>query len=1199
MTRKSITAGAYVAAAVLSLAVAPRSLGQAAPATEPAAGTPAASEEEIVVLSPFIVSADEAKGYAATATLASARVRTELKDVGSAISVVTPEFLSNTGATSNETLLTYTTGTEVSGVGGNMAGLGNATLLDDSAQRMAPHQSTRVRGLGQADNTRDFFITDIPWDAFNVGRVDMQRGPNAILYGIGRPAGIINSSLNGASFATQGNVEVRLGSYGSYRASFDYNKVLLDDELALRVSSLYDDTKYRQKPAFQLDERIFLSGRFDPKFLRFDGARTTIRVNYEKGDIDANRPRILPPGDLITPWWTNPILNKIRLAGGINPQTIGINDSATLASLRAAGDLAAGMRGDNSAYLYRGIGPFGRNYGGIVSVFENPDGGNSYLMYTELGKTVTQGLSLPWTILSGVQPRKDLEGAVGTTKNADFYRNETLVDRGIFDFYNKLFDGPNKKEWSQHEATNISVSQTLLDNRLGLDLSYDKQNYDRGQTNIFSEFGQSITIDMNNRLIDGSPNPNYGKAATVSDQFANNSYRSERESMRATLFGEFRFEDIMAKGKLSKILGRHVFTGLLSKDDVDTETRSWFRYAADEAYAAEYAVPELRNHTVNTLNYLTPAGIAHLANVNGAHISNLTAVQVPSSGFIRSAFYKTWTATGVQPTDPWIDQYGGTSTQAANPANYKGWGVGRYVDIYSDEEGDRDYLTTNASLTRAETESSAINWQGYFFDGTFVASYGYREDRQKSYAMPTGKNTLPKVAGLDTVDLTSPKYALPEVPDADVKGHTNTWSFVLHTPQFLRNKMPGRTGLSFFYNRSGNFQPAAGRIDVVGNSLPSPQGQTKDYGILLSTLDDKLTFKINWYETNITNDALSGFGGMYMIWGAEAWAYGFARNNLQRVAGGGWADFTKGYDPLGIVANTTPTAGWTAEQIAYAQRVGDAICNAYMATKPSADWFKLWGINTAAADAGGFIAGSEPAGLTVTGDTVSKGTEFELTAQLLPNWNITMNASKTTAKRMSMAGSLVSFIEERWKVYNTPVMLDGKQVGVIGDVRFWNGGYSPGESLKGKFGREFMSGYNLYRIQEGSNVPELRPWRFNLVTNYTFQTGFMKNINVGAAYRWQDKVVVGYPVLDGATVDDARAFDLDSPYYGPSETNIDFWVGYERKLTEKINWRIQLNIRNAFADMDLIPITVQPDGSPAVSRIPEGTTWWLSNKFSF
>ncbi|HEY1794474.1 MAG TPA: hypothetical protein VGG34_16295, partial [Opitutaceae bacterium] len=48
------------------------------------------SQEEPTVLSPFVVDASEDKGsYQAESTLAGTRVRTDLKDVASAISVVT------------------------------------------------------------------------------------------------------------------------------------------------------------------------------------------------------------------------------------------------------------------------------------------------------------------------------------------------------------------------------------------------------------------------------------------------------------------------------------------------------------------------------------------------------------------------------------------------------------------------------------------------------------------------------------------------------------------------------------------------------------------------------------------------------------------------------------------------------------------------------------------------------------------------------------------------------------------------------------------------------------------------------------------------------------------------------------------------------------------------------------------------------
>ncbi len=75
------------------------------------------------------------------------------------------------------------------------------------------NSTTRVRGLDSADNTRDYFLTNIPWDAFDVGRVDLQRGPNSILFGTGSPAGIINVSTNAASFTNSYNFTNRVDNY--------------------------------------------------------------------------------------------------------------------------------------------------------------------------------------------------------------------------------------------------------------------------------------------------------------------------------------------------------------------------------------------------------------------------------------------------------------------------------------------------------------------------------------------------------------------------------------------------------------------------------------------------------------------------------------------------------------------------------------------------------------------------------------------------------------------------------------------------------------------------------------------------------------------------------------------------------------------------------------------------------------------------
>src|ERR1019366_2665924 len=182
-----------------------RAVAQADPAPETAttnttmatvAPIAPAPEEETLVLSPFVVDSTREKGsYMANSTLAGTRVRTDLDNVASALSVVTAQFLQDTGANNNQDLLIYTVNTEVAGLNGNFSGqAGNVEYTENT---LTPSATTRIRGLSAADNTRDYFITDIPWDSFNVGRIDIQRGPNSILFGIGSPGGIINNDVNG------------------------------------------------------------------------------------------------------------------------------------------------------------------------------------------------------------------------------------------------------------------------------------------------------------------------------------------------------------------------------------------------------------------------------------------------------------------------------------------------------------------------------------------------------------------------------------------------------------------------------------------------------------------------------------------------------------------------------------------------------------------------------------------------------------------------------------------------------------------------------------------------------------------------------------------------------------------------------------------------------------------------------------------
>jgi hypothetical protein len=75
--------------------------------------------------------------------------------------------------------------------------------------------------------------------------------------------------------------------------------------------------------------------------------------------------------------------------------------------------------------------------------------------------------------------------------------------------------------------------------------------------------------------------------------------------------------------------------------------------------------------------------------------------------------------------------------------------------------------------------------------------------------------------------------------------------------------------------------------------------------------------------------------------------------------------------------------------------------------------------------------------------------------------------------------------------------------------------------------------------------------------------------------------------------------DINKPLWGKGTYAVDLWAGYERKLTNKINWRVQLNMRNVGARVHLEPLSLEPDGSVAMARIVEGQTWFLTNTLSF
>jgi len=1183
--------------------------GQTAP-------TSTSPNEPVVELSPFEVRADRDTGYQANETLAGTRLRTDLKDIAAAVTVLTREFLDDVGAVDNLTVLQYTTNVEVGGTRSTYAGGASGQSVSENVTD--PSSTTRVRGLSAADNTRDFFVSDIPWDGYNVDRIEVQRGPNSILFGLGKPAGIVNASLLGAEFRNRTKLENRVGSYGSIRTSLDVNRELLDDQLALRVIGLADHEKYRQEPAFQDDERIYSALRWDPKFLQGESHSTTLRVKFEDGRIRSNNPRTLTPNDNISHFFRPATVSADNPWGGLGKQVFDPYHAAT-------GDALSNNRGQLTA-SDPDYNPW-INANNIVQQ-QQPvfliDGatGNLYQAYAGLVpfqvRTSTGAIGGDTIMPAGFPSNSSSFLAVNAPQDfarlyrlpnfeSGLYRQWGMVDPTVFDFYNTLIDGPNKQEQKTWDALNIDLAQMAFGGRLGLNLTYDRQAY-RTANEGFISGTPSLNVDLTARFQDLAVNPNAGRAF-VSGSGGGGWEERDREVMRASLFGEVRASDFFGQGFLSKLLGRHRFNGVYAREEFSLENRSYYlnaaaqswldrRFppatAANEAFdnrrptAAVYLGPSLLGY--NSAAGLNLPGIGAPIAMNDAPLNHYWTVwNAPSS----VAFNAAWNRAA----DPAWSQYPktGTFVQADNPANYVGWNHNFVLDMVQAAEGQIDFLSTAASKQLRKTESLVGTWQSYWWNDAIVGTLGWRYDvvRSKAVAATRTGTSDHNHLWLSPAD---PPAGYPSTvrgyryPDeyATLKDHSLSGGVVVHLNRLVPSDwLP--VNVSLAYNQSSNFEVTNRRVDLYGDILDNPSGETEDWSVRVSTKDGKYSARVTRYEASVENSTSSDFntGSIGAIM-----ATGLAWRNVFK------------YDLSGYTWNTRNSPGGRNN---FAPRPGETAADAAaLEAAAIAAWDELQDlVNPALYAAWGFDpnrtadtpeeqakmanwSSRAPANFAITEDVTAKGMEFELTANPLRNWRISANASKSESFQSNIGGDAIRDYVELITHYmnNTPA----------GQLRQFSGG-ATANTFQNIWNSGLYSRWILKRLGEGSAVPEIRKWRYSVTTNYRFTSGRLRNLGLGGSYRWEDKAAIGYPLL---ITPEGFRYDLDKPYYGPANDSIDLWASYERKLGDKANWKIQLNVRNAFAKKGLIPVTLQPDGTTwAQVRTKPMQEWFLTNTFTF
>jgi len=208
------------------------------------------------------------EGYRAESTVTATKTETGLRDVPQAITVVTREAIQDQAMHSLTDVLRL-----VPGVG----------VAQGEGHRDAPI----FRGN---TSTSDMFVDgirdDVQYirDLYNVERVEVLKGPNAMIFGRGGVGGIINRVSKLADGDAHRELSLQAGSWNRSRAVFDIGESL-GAEASFRVTGLYEDSE-SFRDGFEL-QRSGINPTVN--FAAGDATRVTLGYEYFRDHRVADR----------------------------------------------------------------------------------------------------------------------------------------------------------------------------------------------------------------------------------------------------------------------------------------------------------------------------------------------------------------------------------------------------------------------------------------------------------------------------------------------------------------------------------------------------------------------------------------------------------------------------------------------------------------------------------------------------------------------------------------------------------------------------------------------------------------------------------------------------------------------------------------------------------------------------------------------
>jgi catecholate siderophore receptor len=239
--------------------------------------TPAALADDAAPAGPTplphvtVTAEHESEGYVVDRSRTATKTDTPLVDVPQSVSVVTRDLMRDQSMQSLADVARYVPGA------GMAQGEGNRDTII-------------LRGN---HSTSDFFLDgardDVEYyrDLYNLDRVEVLKGPNAMIFGRGGAGGVVNRVTRQANWEPVREVTLQGGSWDALRGTFDFGDAVTD-RFAARVTGVYEDSEsYRD--GFTLERK-----GINPTFAFAIGEATVLRLAYEYYDYDRVADRGIP-----------------------------------------------------------------------------------------------------------------------------------------------------------------------------------------------------------------------------------------------------------------------------------------------------------------------------------------------------------------------------------------------------------------------------------------------------------------------------------------------------------------------------------------------------------------------------------------------------------------------------------------------------------------------------------------------------------------------------------------------------------------------------------------------------------------------------------------------------------------------------------------------------------------------------------------